>query len=112
MNTEKIILKDGSAIDIQSGASSYLFTSIVSTLSEFENIFARLTEYNLEEYKLLNADGMVCAIEKNRRCKSSNISTCETGYCVVFNLEDVDMIEKRLAALEETADFLVEDSLV
>lgn len=102
MKKEKVILKDGTDLQIENGASERSITVIAGTWEEIGTIYGRLTEANLEEYKVLNADGLTCATLTNKYMRSANVSTVDAGYQLVFNIADVDMLAKQVAALQES----------
>lgn len=101
MEKEKIVLKDNTEIEIENGASTSSITMLVTNLDEFKVLYGQMNEGNLEVFKILNAAGLVCTEQKNKYVTNAVVSTEETGYRVTFNLADVDMVGKRLAALEE-----------
>lgn len=99
---EKMILKDGEEIEIYNGAIENCITATYSTLEDVAVIVGKLTEDNLEEYKILNSAGLECCT-LNNKCLESFTVYPNKGQ-VVFNLADVDMVEKRLGNLEATQE--------
>lgn len=99
---EKVVLKDGTEIEIINGATENCITVECSNLEELGTIADKLTEENLEEYKILNSAGLECATIENKHLESIIIYP-DKGQ-TQFNLTDVDMVAKRLEALEETQE--------
>lgn len=99
---EKILLKDGTEIEIINGATENCIITECSNLEEVGTIADQLTEENLEEYKILNSAGLECCTITNKYLESFTVYP-NKGQ-VQFNLADVDMIAKRLANLEETQE--------
>ncbi len=97
---EKIVLADGTEIEIENGASQNCVQVVLQDLDGFKGLHEKFTEANLENYKILNAEGLTCAVLENKYLKSSLVEQKENGFLISFNLADVDMLEKRVAALE------------
>ena len=99
---EKVVLKNGEEFEIINGATENCITVECSTLEEAGTIADQLTDKNLEQYKILNSAGLECATIESKHLQSFTVYP-EKGQ-VQFNLTDVDMIAKRLDALEETQE--------
>ena len=99
---EKVVLKDGTEIKIINGATENCIIVNCSILEEVGEIADKLTEENLEQYKILNSAGLECATIENKHLQSFTVYP-DKGQ-VQFNLTDVDMVAKRLDALEETQE--------
>lgn len=99
---EKVILKNGEEIEICNGAAERRITVNCSTLEDVGSIAEKLTEENLQEYKILNSAGLECCTLTNK-CLESYMVYPNKGQ-VVFNLADVDMVAKRLEKLEATQE--------
>ena len=97
---EKVVLKDGTEIEIMNGATENCITVKASTQEEITEIAGKLTEGNLETYKILNTAGLECATIENKYVDSYTVYPGKGQ--VQFNLADVDMVSKRLAELEAT----------
>lgn len=95
---EKIKLKDGTEISIVNGATQNCITAKCSNLKEVEEVADKLTDENLEEYKILNSVGLECSTLENKHLNSITIYP-DKGQAQ-FHLVDVDMVAKRLEALE------------
>lgn len=99
---EKVVLKDGTEVVIINGATEGCITVKASTQEEIAEIIDKLTEENLEEYKILNSAGLECATIENKYVESYTVYPSKGQ--VQFNLTDVDMVAKRLEALEVTQE--------
>ncbi len=97
---EKVVLADGTEIEIENGASQNCVQVVLQDLDGFKELYAKFTDANLESYLVKNADGLTCAVLENKHLKSSLVEQKENGFLISFNLADVDMLEKRVAALE------------
>lgn len=109
---EKIVLKDGTEIEIENGAVENCIQVVIPDLDAFKATHGKFTEENLESYKIKNADGLTCANLRNKYLKNAVVEQAEGGFLVSFNLADVDMVEKRLLALEtgqEVQDGAIDD---
>lgn len=91
---EKIILKDASEIVINGATSNTI--SITATPRQFSDTYSKLTESNLSEFRLVNAAGEPLAIFKDKAVKSAHL---ENGIAT-YELKDVDLVAKKIAALE------------
>lgn len=99
---EKLILNDGTEISIKNGATENTITMVLTDEVTSEDLVALMTEKNLEEYKILTEDGTECTTIKDKYVKTYTVNTEEKT--VKFNLANVDMVKKRLVALEETQE--------
>ncbi len=109
---EKIVLKDGAEIEIENGAVENCIQVMIPDLDGLKDLFGKLSEANLESYKIKNADGLTCATYENKYVKNALVEQKEDGTLVSFNLVDVDMVSKRLEALElqqEVQDGAIDD---
>ena len=107
-NKEKIVLKDGTQIEIENGAIENRIQTVIQNFSELEELYEKFTEENLENYIIQNASGLTCATIENKRLDDIRVKKVDTFYLVTFNLVDVDMLEKRVAMLEESQKELKE----
>ena len=97
---KKIVLKDGTVLEIENGASVNLIQVPIQSLDDFKGLFEKFTEDNLEKYSILNAAGLACATLENKYLEEAGVRQRENDYIVSLRLADVDMVEKRLAAIE------------
>lgn len=99
---EKIKLANGTELEILGGATSNSVSVNYEQLADLDTYVNNLTEDNLEEYSILNESGEVCTTLTNKYL--SSISVNPTDKVATFHLADVDMMAKRLAALEATQE--------
>lgn len=97
---EKIVLKDGKVLEIENGASENLVQVPIQHLDDFKGLFEKFTEDNLEKYSIQNAAGLTCATLENKYLEEASVRQRENDFLVSLRLADVDMVEKRLAAIE------------
>ncbi len=97
---EKIILKDGTVYLIENGASENQVQVVLQNVDEFPRVFNKFTEQNLESYQIKNAEGLTCSTRKNKYLANAVVEQRESDVFVTFRLADVNMVEKRLDAIE------------
>lgn len=96
---EKIVLADGTEIEIENGAVESCVQVMLPDLDGLKALYEKFTEDNLENYKIQNADGLTCANHSNKYLKSALVEKKEDGFIISFNLADVDMVKKQIDAL-------------
>ena len=101
MDKDKLILKDGAAIELEAGASLGAIQVSASDRSAMLQIWEKLTEGNLEEVNIQNGSGLTVGSYKNLVLVSETSivkkdGTVITTYCL---REKTDM-EKRLDNVE------------
>ncbi len=97
---EKIVLNDGTVYLIENGASENQVQVVIQDVAGFPDVFKKFTESNLEHYQIQNAEGLTCATKTNKYLANAVVEQRESDVLVTFRLVDVDMTEKRIAALE------------
>lgn len=95
---EKIRLKDKTEFSI-SPASSVNQIIILKGELTIDEVKSKMTEDNLSEYEILSEAGNVTGAYKDKEVVSMNMIEPDTDS-IIFNLKDVDMIQKRLRLLE------------
>lgn len=101
MDKDKLILKDGAAIELEAGASLGAIQVSASDRSAMLQIWEKLTERNLAEVNIQNGSGLTVGSYKNLVLVSETSivkkdGTVITTYCL---REKTDM-EKRLDNVE------------
>lgn len=101
MDKDKLILRDGAAIELEAGASLGAIQVSASDQSAMLQIWEKLTEGNLAEVNIQNGSGLTVGIYKNLVLVSETSivkkdGTVITTYCL---REKTDM-EKRLDNVE------------
>ncbi len=97
---ERIVLKNGTVFEIENGASVNLIQVPIQSLDDFKGLFEKFTEDNLEKYSIQNAAGLTCATLENKYLAEAGVKKRTDDYLVSLHLADVNMTEKRLAAVE------------
>lgn len=105
---EKIKLSNGTELEILNGATIGAVSMPYTELSDVVALTEQMTEENLSEYSILNESGLTCTIQKNKYVSEIRINP--TDKAVTFVLADVDMVAKRLEALEQTQE--IQDSAI
>ena len=117
---EKIKLNDGTTFDIVSGSYEYvniLAPSIDEVISCFTDENLRYCEILADVTKEENGEIIVTdeeiirAVFINKQMKDFRASRVDNMYDIVITFGEYDTIAGRLAALEETVDALVLESL-
>ena len=97
---EKIVLKDGTMYQIENGASENQVQVVLQNVEEFPGVFKKFTESNLESYQIQNSEGLTCTTRTNKYLADAVVEEREADVLVTFRLADVNMVEKRLDAIE------------
>lgn len=101
---EKIVLADGTAIEIENGAVQNCVQVVVPNLDGFKELHGKFTETNLGSYKIQNADGLTCATLENKYLKNAIVEQAKDGFLISFNLADVNLVQKQLAELKSDVE--------
>lgn len=100
---EKIILKDGTELNIENGASvDYCIAIITKDLTIVDSYVKALTKENLSKAVVVDENGEVILTLKDK-CLSGFDGTQvveSTDFIVCFRLADVYTLEERIAMLE------------
>lgn len=99
---EKVVLKDGTELSIQNGATENSLTMPITEENNLEKLISVMTEENLAEYKILNESGEECTTIFDKYVKTYTVNTEENT--VRFDLANVDAVSKRLTNLETTQE--------
>lgn len=105
---EKIRLNDGTVLEIQSGCTE---TTIGIVSESVDETVAHFTDSNLERFEILTENDDVCAVYTKKHMKNFGAVLTDDGFLITIHLTDIDEVTERLAALEETVDVLVMESL-
>lgn len=95
----KIRLKDKTEFNISPISSVNQITIFKGELT-IDEIKGKMTEDNLSEYEILSDAGNVTGVYKDKEVVSLNIFESNDDS-IIFNLKDVDMVQKRIRLLEE-----------
>ncbi|MBE5987158.1 MAG: hypothetical protein E7250_05470 [Paenibacillaceae bacterium] len=115
---DKIILKDGSIVEIKESSNGDSFCKTFTDPQEYLTTLAKLTQDNLSAYQVQNSAGLTCANPVNKECLTQNVTALRsedgilTGLDVTFNITDVDMLAKAvkdIQAGQQTQDGAIAD---
>jgi hypothetical protein len=104
---DKIILKNGTVIEIEESSNSGNFRKAFTSAQEFISVLEELNQDNLSSYQIQNAAGLVCANPENKECLTQNVTAVWTddgvlsGLDVTFYITDVDMRAKEINELQQ-----------
>lgn len=99
---DKLILKDGTEIEIESMSSLSDIKVISDTKHGMASVWDIMTEENLKSVQIQNADGLTIANYNNLILDSETSTPQEDGTILTsFHLREKTDIEKRLDVLEE-----------
>lgn len=99
---DTLVLKDGSAIELEAGASLSDIRVLSESKASMLSAWDRLTETNLSEAQVKNGGGMVISNFKSLVLVSETSTIQADGKILTsFNLREKTEVEKRLDKLEE-----------
>lgn len=112
-NKEKIVLKDGTEIEIENGAAENKIQVIISDLDAFKQTYAKFSEQNLSSYQVEDADGAVFATFTEKYVDGVQLKPVPEGFLTTFHIADVDKIQKAVdAAIDAYTEQLIEEGLI
>lgn len=115
MNKDKLILKDGSVIELEAGASLTALQVICQSSDDVILLWKRLTQENLQEVTVKNGADLIVGVYAGMVLIEPHIQATEQEdgtVKVLFGLREKTAEEKRLDALEEgqaTQDGAIKD---
>ena len=99
---EKVVLKDGTDLEIYDGASENCIAVPFTEETEVAGIVENFTLENLAEFSIYNASNVLCTTITNKKLKTYTTNLEEKT--VTLNLEDVSELENRVVELEKTQE--------
>lgn len=93
-------LKDKTQIQVHDAPRENSFTVDVANAAALEELKAKLTKENLEEFKFIEAEGLYSVISNKQRTNIYRVTEKEDGLAVTFYLKDVPVLEQRVSNLE------------
>ena len=105
MNKDKLILKDGTAIELEAGASLTALQVMCPSADEVIPLWKSLTQENLQEITVKNGADLTVGVYSDMILTEPHIQATEQEngtVKVVFGLREKTVEEKRLDALEES----------
>ena len=115
MNKDKLILKDGSVIELEAGASLTALQVICQSSDDVIPLWKRFTKENLQEVTVKNGADLIVGVYAGMVLTEPHIQATEQEdgtVKVIFGLREKTAEEKRLDALEEgqaTQDGAIKD---
>ena len=102
MNKDKLILKDGTEIELESGASLGALGVLSADKAAMVDVWDKLTADNLATGRIKNGEGLVVGNYTDLALVSETSTVNVDGTILTyFNLREKSDIEKRLDAVEE-----------
>lgn len=102
MNKDKLILKDGSEIELETGASLSALGVLSEDKAAMVDVWDKLTADNLATGRIKNGEGLVVGNYTDLALVSETSTVNVDGTILTyFNLREKSDIEKRLDAVEE-----------
>lgn len=99
---EKLILKDGSAIEIESGSSIGSISVVSESKSAMVSVWDKLTDENLKEVQAMNSDGTVIGQYANLILDSeTSIIQSDGTVLTSFHLREKTEVELLREEVEE-----------
>lgn len=121
MNKEKIVLADGTKIEIEDGASESRVQIICTSIDDFKKKYEKLTKENLSAYQIETKGGQVCANLKEKYVDDINLKPTAEGFLATFCLANVDEVKAQVeaqvkaqveAAIDEYTEQLIEEGFI
>ena len=101
MNKDKLILRDGTAIELEAGASLAVIQVSASDRESMLQIWEKLTEENLAEVQIQNGNGLTVGTYKDLVLVSETSVVAADGTVVTtYSLREKTDVEKRLDTVE------------
>ena len=97
---DTLILKDGSVIELESGANLSALVVLSATKEDFVSTWNKLTVDNLSEVIVKNTSDVVVANYTNLVLVNETSTITNDGISTVFKLREKSEIEIRLDAIE------------
>lgn len=102
MNKDKLILKDGTEIELETGASLSSLGVLSADKADMLATWDKLTPDNLSSVQIKNGDGLVVGNYTDLILVSETSTINPDGSILTyFNLREKSDIEKRLDAIED-----------
>lgn len=101
MSKDKLILKDGTTIELESGSSLDAIKAATENRETMLEQWEMLTPENLREVKVQNGDGLTIGIYKGLMLLSeTSVVASDGSVLTTYSLREKTDTEKRLEALE------------
>lgn len=104
MSKDKIILSNGTEIEIESGASLSDIRVVSETKYDMISLWDMLTDENLSSVRIVNSDGLTVGNYSNLILVSETSTEKDGKIETSFNLREKTDTEKRLDTLENAQE--------
>lgn len=112
---DTMILKDGTIIELETGASLRDIRVVAPDRAAMAATWAKLTPENLADVQIKNGDGLVVGNYTDLVMESETSTVATDGTVMTsYHLRpktDLERLEERVGAVEETTDILTMDAL-
>ncbi|ADL03385.1 hypothetical protein [Lacrimispora saccharolytica] len=112
MNKEKMILNDGTTINLETGSSLTELTTVFTDWTAAASIMPKLTEENLSKVEVQNGEGLNRGNYTDLVLQPGSWKEKADGLYITISLREKTEIEKRLDAVEsgqQTQDGAISD---
>lgn len=101
MDKDKLILRDGTAIELEAGASLAVIQVSASDRESMLQIWEKLTEENLAEVQIQNGNGLTVGTYKDLVLVSeTSVVSTDGAVITTYRLREKTDVEKRLDTVE------------
>ena len=108
---DKLILKDGTTIELEASASLTGITTIFTDWAAAAAVLPLLTDDNLSSVQVQTGEGLSVGNYSDLVLQPGGWDTKTDGVYITISLREKTDIEKRLDAAEDSIDTLTEDAL-
>lgn len=109
---DTLILKDGSQVELESGASLSTLTVLSVNKEDFVTLWDKFTEDNLSEVTVKNGSDVVIANYTNLILVNETSTITEKGVLTSFNVRQMTDTEIELLKVKERLESLEESQTV
>ena len=100
MNKEKMILNDGTAIELETGVSLTELTTVFTDWAAAASVMPKLTEENLSKVEVQNGEGLNRGNYADLVLQPGYWEVKEDGVHITISLREKTELEKRLDKVE------------
>lgn len=97
---DKLIFKDGTEIELESGASLVGISLLFPSIQDMADAWSEMTAENLSEVSIQNGDGVTVGRYENLVLESGTLYPRKDGILVSFRLREKTEMEMRMDAIE------------
>jgi len=108
---DKLILKDGTTIELEAAASLTAITTIFADWTAVAAALPLLTSENISSVQVQTGEGLTVGSYADLVLQPGSWETKTDGVHITISLREKTDIEKRLDSAEDAIDTLAEDAL-